>query len=64
MRVVGIVLVVVGSALGALVQSSVPALAQPQPYLGPDSVRCEPQPPYHPLNYWYSVTPATAARWN
>jgi hypothetical protein len=49
-------------ALAALALSSAPALGQVLPYLGPDSVRCEPQPPYHPLDYWYSVTPAIAGR--
>jgi hypothetical protein len=62
MKVVGSLTVVIVLALGALVQSPGSALAQPQPYLGPDSVRCEPQPPYHPLDYWYSVTPAIAGR--
>jgi hypothetical protein len=62
MRVAGFVIVVVGLAVGALVLSSAPARAQPTPYLGPDSVRCEAQPPFHPPSYWYSVTPAIAGR--
>ena len=62
MRTAGILFAVVGLAAGALVIGSAPSFAQPQPYLGPDSVWCEPQPPTHPPDYWYSITPAIAGR--
>jgi hypothetical protein len=62
MRAAGFLSFVGGGALAALLLSSGPAGAQPQPYLGPDSVVCEPQPADHPPNYWYRITPATAGR--
>jgi hypothetical protein len=58
MRIAGYCLFAALALLGVLGLGSTPACAQP----GPDVVVCELQPPNHPPNYWYSVTPVVAGR--